>query len=100
MRSVVSVDPRRLSAGRMSEASSGFSAASSVSWHQACGLQPCCSCRFQRRKLRVLLTGLEVSQQTNTPPPPLQIWTHFIYVYCHLWSHLRLSPSETPAVVV
>lgn len=37
---VGSVDPRRLSTERISEARFGFSAASPVSRHEACGLQP------------------------------------------------------------
>ena len=35
-----SVDPHRLSAERISEARFGFSAASPISRHEACGLQP------------------------------------------------------------
>lgn len=59
---VGSVDPHRLSTERISEARFGFSAASSVSQHEAFGLQPLPLVQIPQEK--VLLTGLEVTPQT------------------------------------
>lgn len=96
---VASVDPRRLSAGRTSEARFGFSAASSVSWHQACGLQPCRSCKFQEGKLRVLLTGLEVSQHAPRWPQR-SLWVLLIFGFLQGWVNYFSFASCSEILVV
>lgn len=100
---VVSVDPHRLSTGRMSESRLDFSAASTVSWHQACALQPLPLMQIPLEKVKGHFDGAKghpADSKVALDEPSLQMWTHFIYVFQLLWSHPRLPTSALSAVAL
>lgn len=90
-----SVDPYRLSTERISEARFGFSAASSVSWHEARGSQPLPLMQIPQEKVRG-----PFDRARGHPADCIQMWTNCIDVFYLLRGHSCPSSAALAAVAL